>query len=96
MCAIGRERRDELRFKMCFSSQDIFLGNKLSPKVIILFRLVRADHKIEGYQVTAYLNKATSRLQMIMAALDENDNWKLCADGVLLSKHKVTVRSNIL
>lgn len=64
--------------------------------VIILFRLVRADHKIEGYQVTAYLNKATSRLQIIMAALDENDNWKLCADGVLLSKHKITVRSNIL
>jgi hypothetical protein len=81
---------------MCFSSQDKFLGNKLAPMVIILFRLVRADHKIEGYQVTAYLNKATSRLQIIMAALDENDNWKLCADGVLLSKHKVTVRSNIL
>uniref|UniRef100_A0A8K9UW97 Phosvitin n=1 Tax=Oncorhynchus mykiss TaxID=8022 RepID=A0A8K9UW97_ONCMY len=92
LCAIGRERRDELRFKMCFSSQDKFLGNKLAPMVIILFRLVRADHKIEGYQVTAYLNKATSRLQIIMAALDENDNWKLCADGVLLSKHKVTAK----
>ncbi|XP_064859254.1 vitellogenin-like isoform X3 [Oncorhynchus nerka] len=72
--------------------QDKFLGNKHAPKVIILFRLVRADNKIEGYQVTAYLNKATSRLQIIMAALDENDNWKLCADGVLLSKHKVTAK----
>lgn len=81
---------------MCFSSQAKFLGNTLAPKVTILLRLVRADHKKEGYQVTAYLNKATSRLQIILAALDESDNWKLCADGVLLSKHKVTVRSNIL
>uniref|UniRef100_A0A674F735 Vitellogenin n=1 Tax=Salmo trutta TaxID=8032 RepID=A0A674F735_SALTR len=69
-----------------------FLGNTLAPKVTILLRLVRADHKKEGYQVTAYLNKATSRLQIIMAALDESDNWKLCADGVLLSKHKVTAK----
>uniref|UniRef100_A0A674F5R8 Vitellogenin n=1 Tax=Salmo trutta TaxID=8032 RepID=A0A674F5R8_SALTR len=86
------KRRDELSFKMCFSSQAKFLGNTLAPKVTILLRLVRADHKKEGYQVTAYLNKATSRLQIIMAALDESDNWKLCADGVLLSKHKVTAK----
>uniref|UniRef100_A0A4W5M6G3 Uncharacterized protein n=1 Tax=Hucho hucho TaxID=62062 RepID=A0A4W5M6G3_9TELE len=69
-----------------------FLGNTLAPKVTILFRLVRADDKMDGYQVTAYLNKATSRLQIILAALDESDNWKLCADSVLLSKHKVTTK----
>uniref|UniRef100_A0A674F5Q3 Vitellogenin n=1 Tax=Salmo trutta TaxID=8032 RepID=A0A674F5Q3_SALTR len=88
----GVDKQDELSFKMCFSSQAKFLGNTLAPKVTILLRLVRADHKKEGYQVTAYLNKATSRLQIIMAALDESDNWKLCADGVLLSKHKVTAK----
>uniref|UniRef100_A0A4W5M772 Uncharacterized protein n=1 Tax=Hucho hucho TaxID=62062 RepID=A0A4W5M772_9TELE len=81
--------REELSFKMCFSSQAKFLGNTLAPKVTILFRLVRADDKMDGYQVTAYLNKATSRLQIILAALDESDNWKLCADSVLLSKHKI-------
>uniref|UniRef100_A0A4W5M4M8 Uncharacterized protein n=1 Tax=Hucho hucho TaxID=62062 RepID=A0A4W5M4M8_9TELE len=84
--------REELSFKMCFSSQAKFLGNTLAPKVTILFRLVRADDKMDGYQVTAYLNKATSRLQIILAALDESDNWKLCADSVLLSKHKVTTK----
>ncbi|XP_038855683.1 vitellogenin isoform X2 [Salvelinus namaycush] len=88
---ISRSKSSASSFHAIYK-QAKFLGNTLAPKVTILFRLVRADNKNEGYQVTAYLNKATSRLQIILAALDENDNWKLCADGVLLSKHKVTAK----
>ncbi|XP_014024135.1 vitellogenin [Salmo salar] len=88
---ISRSRSSASSFHAIYK-QAKFLGNTLAPKVTILLRLVRADHKKEGYQVTAYLNKATSRLQIILAALDESDNWKLCADGVLLSKHKVTAK----
>lgn len=31
-------------------------------------------------------------MQLIVSSIAENDNWKLCADGVLLSKHKVTTK----
>uniref|UniRef100_A0A4W5M2T2 Uncharacterized protein n=1 Tax=Hucho hucho TaxID=62062 RepID=A0A4W5M2T2_9TELE len=88
---ISRSKSSASSFHAIYK-QAKFLGNTLAPKVTILFRLVRADDKMDGYQVTAYLNKATSRLQIILAALDESDNWKLCADSVLLSKHKVTTK----
>lgn len=45
-----------------------------------------------GYQLAVYLDKPSTRLQIILAALAADNNWKLCADGALLSKHKVTVR----
>ncbi|KAL1006283.1 hypothetical protein UPYG_G00070230 [Umbra pygmaea] len=69
-----------------------FLGQTHAPEVVILIRAVRKDKKQEGYQVAAYLDKSTSRLQIILAALAEDDKWQLCADGVLLSKHKVTAQ----
>ena len=61
----------------------------------ILIRAVRVDRKMQGYQVAAYMDQATSRAQIIIAALAEGDNWMMCADGILLSQHKVTVRTNI-
>ncbi|XP_063057820.1 vitellogenin-like isoform X3 [Engraulis encrasicolus] len=66
-----------------------FLGNAVTPVVVALFRAVRADHKLLGYQAAAYLDKANWRLQTIISALAETDNWKMCADGVILSKFKV-------
>ena len=69
-----------------------FLGNAVAPAVVVILRAVRADQKLLGYQAAAYLDKANSRVQTIISALAETDNWKLCADGVLLSKHKVMVR----
>lgn len=48
-----------------------------------------------GYELAVYLNKLTSRLQIILAALAADDTFKICAEGVLLSKHKVTVRLSL-
>uniref|UniRef100_A0A667ZJG6 Vitellogenin-like n=1 Tax=Myripristis murdjan TaxID=586833 RepID=A0A667ZJG6_9TELE len=55
-------------------------------------QIYNTDHKMQGYQITAYLDKPTARVQFIIAALAEADNWKFCADGALLSKHKVTAK----
>ncbi|XP_042564889.1 vitellogenin isoform X4 [Clupea harengus] len=72
--------------------QTKFLGNAVAPAVVVILRAVRADQKLLGYQAAAYLDKANSRVQTIISALAETDNWKLCADGVLLSKHKVMAK----
>lgn len=48
-----------------------------------------------GYELAVYLDKPTSRIQIILSALAADNNWKLCADGVLLSKFKVKVRNCI-
>lgn len=71
--------------------QNKFLGNELAPAFAVIFRAVRADGKVMGYQLATYLDKPNTRLQIILAALAADDNWKFCADGAMLSMHKVTV-----
>lgn len=71
--------------------QNKFLGKEVAPLFAIIVRAVRADNKVMGYQLAVYLDRPTARLQIILAALAADNKWKLCADGVLLSKHKVTV-----
>lgn len=73
--------------------QTIFLGDSLPPVVAIIARVVRVDRKLLGYQLVAYLDKLTSRMQIIVVSIAVKDNWKMCANGILLSKHKVAVRN---
>lgn len=84
-------------WKLLFSRslQNRYLGDAVPPAVAIIIRAVRADGKMQGYQIAAYKDAAAARVQVIMAALAENENWKMCADGILLSKHKVMVRPDI-
>ncbi|XP_057181767.1 vitellogenin-like [Triplophysa rosa] len=69
-----------------------FLGNAAPPVFAVIARAVRVDHKLLGYQLGAYFDKSTARVQLIVSSIAENDNMKICADGVLLSKHKVTAK----
>ncbi|CAM4655383.1 unnamed protein product [Leuciscus chuanchicus] len=69
-----------------------FLGNALPPVFAVIARAVRVDQKLLGYQLAAYFDKPTARVQLILSSIAENDNLKICADGALLSKHKVTAK----
>ncbi|XP_042567868.1 vitellogenin isoform X2 [Cyprinus carpio] len=72
--------------------QSRFLGDSVPPVVAIIARVVRVDRKLLGYQLTAYLDMPTSRVQIIVVSIAVKNNWKMCADGVLLSKHNVGAR----
>ncbi|XP_026091760.1 vitellogenin [Carassius auratus] len=67
--------------------QSRFLGDSVPPVVAVIARVVRVDRKLLGYQLTAYLDMPTSRVQIIVVSIAVKNNWKMCADGVLLSKH---------
>ncbi|XP_061594359.1 vitellogenin-1-like [Cololabis saira] len=71
--------------------QNKFLGNEAAT-VVAIFQAVRADKKLQGYQLSAYLDKPSARLQIVFAPLSTEYNWKICVDGVVLSKHKVTAK----
>lgn len=74
------------------SFQAKYLGNAVAPAVTILIHAERADNDGQGYQIATYLDKATFRLQIILSNLAPNDKWRICADSVLPSNHKVMVR----
>uniref|UniRef100_A0A673KR31 Vitellogenin-like n=1 Tax=Sinocyclocheilus rhinocerous TaxID=307959 RepID=A0A673KR31_9TELE len=72
--------------------QSRFLGDSVPPVVAIIARVVRVDRKLLGYQLTAYLDMPNSRVQIIVVSIAVKNNWKMCADGVFLSKHTVGAR----
>ncbi|XP_073718322.1 vitellogenin [Misgurnus anguillicaudatus] len=69
-----------------------FLGNSIPPVFAVFARAVRVDRKHLGYQLAAYFDRPTERVQLVVSSIAENDNMKICADGVLLSKHKVVAK----
>ncbi|XP_051232512.1 vitellogenin isoform X3 [Dicentrarchus labrax] len=89
--ALSRSRSSASSFE-AIRRQNKFLGNEVAPTFAIIVRAIRADKKLLGYQLAVYLDRPTTRLQIILAALAADNNWKLCADGALLSKHKVTAK----
>uniref|UniRef100_A0A673A424 Vitellinogen beta-sheet shell domain-containing protein n=1 Tax=Sphaeramia orbicularis TaxID=375764 RepID=A0A673A424_9TELE len=50
------------------------------PNVTILLKVVRADMKPQGYQITTYMDRSTTKLHMILADLAED--WMVRADVV--------------
>ncbi|XP_033936659.1 vitellogenin-2-like [Pseudochaenichthys georgianus] len=69
-----------------------YLADAVTPAMTIIIRTVRADNKVQGYQIVAYFDRATARLQLIFAYLAEEDHYRICADGVMLSKHKLMAK----
>ncbi|KPP59788.1 vitellogenin 1-like, partial [Scleropages formosus] len=78
--------------KILETERSRFLGDSVPPGAVVIIRAVRGNDKRQGYQIAAYMDKADVRVQVIMAALAENDNWKMCADGIQLSMHKVMAK----
>ncbi|KAK3533833.1 hypothetical protein QTP70_032950 [Hemibagrus guttatus] len=69
----------------------MILGDTIPPVFAVIARAVRADRKL-GYQIAAYLDKPTSRVQVVFASISEHDNWKICVDAILPSKHKFATK----
>lgn len=75
--------------------QDRYLTDPKHQLITVIVRAMRSDHKLQGYQVTAYFDKQDRRVQIVMANLDEQEKWAMCASAVLLSNHKMMVRALI-
>lgn len=69
------------------------LVDSVPPVVAIIGHVVRVDRKLLGYQLTAYVDWPNSRVQMIVVSVATKDNWKMCADAVLMSKQNIVVRN---
>lgn len=63
--------------------------------VTILLRAVRRDQKLQGYQLTGYINKEEKRVQFVLVNLAQNENWKMSVDTAVLSNHKMMVSTLI-
>lgn len=67
-----------------------FLGDAIPPVFAVTARAVRADRAM-GYQIAAYWDRATSRIQIVLVSTANNDKRKICTDAVLYSKHTIDV-----
>ncbi|XP_034085808.1 vitellogenin-1-like [Gymnodraco acuticeps] len=89
--AVSTSRSSASSFE-AITTQNKSLAKHLAPIFAIIAHVIKVDKREIGYELAGYLDRPTSRLQIVLAALAADDNWKLCADGVLLSKHKATAK----
>lgn len=66
----------------------------MAPTVAVIARAVKGQ-RVDGYQLAVYVNKPTARIQLVLADLASDNKYKICFDGVVLSKHKVAVRNHL-
>lgn len=66
----------------------------MDPTVAVVARAVKGQ-TVAGYQLAVYLDKPTARVQLILADLSSKNSYKTCIDGVVFSKHQVTVRNHL-
>uniref|UniRef100_A0A8C6WFG5 Vitellinogen beta-sheet shell domain-containing protein n=1 Tax=Neogobius melanostomus TaxID=47308 RepID=A0A8C6WFG5_9GOBI len=59
---------------------------------VLILRAVKADNKPLGYEIAGYMDRDHNRVQVIIAAQAPEDNWRLVADAIKLSKHKVAAK----
>ncbi|XP_066503607.1 vitellogenin-like isoform X2 [Hoplias malabaricus] len=68
--------------------RDKFLEDAIPPAFAIVARAVRSDRSV-GYLIAGYLDRSTARSQIVISSIADQGKWKMCADGVLSSKHKL-------
>ncbi|KAL7866734.1 hypothetical protein AOLI_G00145480 [Acnodon oligacanthus] len=66
------------------------LRDSIAPALVIIAHVVRSDRKLE-YQLEVYFDKPNARAQLVLSSAS-NEEWKLCVDAVLPSKHKASAK----
>ncbi|TWW57989.1 Vitellogenin [Takifugu flavidus] len=89
--ASSQQRIKTHKFNKNHRKQNKFLGSSGVPSFAVVVRAVKGK-MVAGYQLAVYMDKPTNRIQMILADLNSENNWKLCADGIVLSEHRVVAR----
>lgn len=78
-----------------FLLQAKYLGDNSPPVFVIVARAVRSDRKM-GFHLAAYVDKPNTRVQWVLSSITENHKWKICADTLVPSQHKVAVSLTFL
>ncbi|XP_078264245.1 vitellogenin-like [Rhinoraja longicauda] len=73
------------------STQRYLVSNAGSPLLVVLLRARRTDGVQQGYQITGYgkLSSRIPRMHLRLVDLQPKSNWKMCADALLPSSHKL-------
>ncbi|XP_066503870.1 vitellogenin-like [Hoplias malabaricus] len=79
--AVSSSRSDVIK------NQAKLLEDAVPPVFAVIARVLRSDRRL-GYQLAVYVDKSTSRAQIVISSITDNDKWKMCADAVLPSWYK--------
>uniref|UniRef100_A0A673C130 Uncharacterized protein n=1 Tax=Sphaeramia orbicularis TaxID=375764 RepID=A0A673C130_9TELE len=70
-----------------------YLSDVITPFAVVLITARKSDNLVRGYQIAGYMDKPNARVQVIALPLAENDPYKFIVDGVMLSEHKMMVKT---